>query len=528
MFKRIRKAITKITNILGGMTGMYKTLDKITDHPDIKITEEELIRIQRNKEFFKNEPEPIRFTDSNGDIQYRDQNTVNLSKIISKKLAKLVFNEGVTINVDDDATQEIVNDLLYDNRFRQVFGEELEGGYAISGLAIVPTYDELTETVKFVYCSADNFIPLDGNTNVVTEAAIINKYRQVESEALVFYTLFAIHKKTKTGYKIEHELYKSSDHNIVGQQVSLSTIEETAELSDVVTLEGLKNPLFVYIKLAGKNNVNYGSPLGLGVVDNAYRLLCNFNEKYDQYMNEVSTATRQLVASASFFEVKYDPITKRPLKIFDPKTQVWQKLDTDGENILEDFAPEIRAQAYIETLNFILRVIEQAVGFSSGTLSFDGKSVKTATEVISENTDTYQTRADNVLIIEQALSDLVTNSLYILDYYRDEEGFELPEDIKIEVDFDDGVFTSKTDRLKYIGQGTTLGLMSKQTAMIKAYGLSEEQAAEEWEKIRMEQQQTNPITSATMANFEAFGANELETAEDRKAREAEERRNNKE
>lgn len=526
MFKRIKNVITKITNIIGGLTGMYKTLDKVTDHPDIKITEGELIRIQRNKEFFKNEPEPIRFTDSNGDIQYRDQSTVNLSKIISKKLAKLVFNEGVTINISDDSVQDIVNEILSDNRFRQVFGEELEGGYAISGLAIVPTYDELTGGVKFVYCSADNFIPLDGNTNIVTEAAILNKYRQVEKESLVFYTLFAIHKQTKTGYKIKHELYKSKDENIIGEQVHLNTIPETEDLSDVVNLDGLKHPLFVYIKLAGKNNVNYGSPLGLGVVDNAYRLLCNFNDKYDLYMNEVDTATRQLVASASFFEVKYDDHGK-PIKIFDPKTQVWQKINTDdGENMIEDFAPEIRAAAYIETLNFILRVIEQSVGFSSGTLSFDGKSVKTATEVISENTDTYQTRADNVLIIEQALSDLVVNSLYIMDYYDDD--FEGPEEIKIEVDFDDGVFTSKTDRLKYIGQGTTLGLMSKHTAMMKAYGLSDEQAAEEWAKIREEQQQTSPITSATMANFQTFGADELETAEDRKAREAEQRRDNKE
>ncbi|MGJ8488611.1 hypothetical protein ACSFB5_12020, partial [Glaesserella parasuis] len=106
-------------------------------------------------------------------------------------MAKIVFNEGVAINVEvpdnEQATakaQSFINGVLDDNRFKQVFSEELEGGYAISGLAIVPNFDPVTQRLQFTYCSADNFVPLNGNTSTVSEAAILNHYRNVEKGVL--------------------------------------------------------------------------------------------------------------------------------------------------------------------------------------------------------------------------------------------------------------------------------------------------------------------------------------------------------
>ena len=505
MFKKIRNVLTKITNYLGGKTGMYKTLDRVTDHPDIKLSQAELIRIGRNKNFYKNEHEDVVFIDSNGERQTREYNAVNLSKIISRKIAKLVFNEGVNIELSDHESNEFINKVLHDNRFEQVFGEELEGGYAISGLAIVPDYDPRDKTIKFKYCSADNFIPLDGNTSVVTEAAILNHYRQVEGEVIAYYTLFAIHKRTDNGYKIIHELYRSEDSAKIGQEVSLKTIPETEQLAEEVDLIGLERPLFVYIKLAGKNNVNYGSPLGLGVIDNAYKQLCNFNDKYDMYMNEIDTATRQLVASSEFFEVSYDSFGV-PRRTFNPKTQIWQKLQTQ-DPLLQDFTPAIRAAEFIDSLNFILRIIEQSTGFSSGTFSFDGKSFKTATEVISENTDTYQTRADNVLIVKQAITDLILNTLYLGDYY---DLYNAVDNLEILVDFDDGVFTSKTERQEYAGKAKTFGLLSTRSAMMKAYGLTWEQANEEYAYILEEQRNADPTVYQGYAESKLYGVNEYE------------------
>lgn len=506
MFRRVRNVITKISNFIGGKTGMLKTLDAVTDHPLIKISPEELHRIQRNKGTYANRPTTVTYLDSNKNEKVRPFNTVNVVKIVSRKLAKLVFNEGVNINIDAEEAQEFIDGVLLKNRFRQVFGEELEGGYAVSGLAIVPDFDEATGTIKFSYCSADNFIPLDGNTSLITEAAILNRFRQVEKETLAHYTLFAFHIKVAGGYQIKHELYRSTEFEKVGQQVSLNTIPETEKLVPIINLEGLEQPLFVYIKLAGKNNVNYGSPLGLGVVDNSYGLLCNFNDKYDQYMNEIDTATRQLVASSSFFDVEYDEFGNRKMT-FNPGTQVYQKVNSE-DPIIQDFSPAIRATEFIDSLNFILRMIEQSTGFSAGTFNFDGRSMKTATEVVSENTDTYQTRADNVLILEQALIDLTLNCLYLADYHDLYNG---PDEVSITVDFDDGVFSSKEDKQKYAASGVTMGLMSKRTGMRKAYGLTEEEANEEYKRILEEMEQSSPDVWQSRSERDLLGPTEPTT-----------------
>ena len=47
------------------------------------------------------------------------------------------------------------------------------------------------------------------------------------------------------------------------------------------------------------------------------------------------------------------------------------------------------------------------LGVSAGMFTFDGKSMKTATEVVSENSDTYQMRNSIVSLVEISLKELV-------------------------------------------------------------------------------------------------------------------------
>lgn len=226
-------------------------------------------------------------------------------------------------------------------------------------------------------------------------------------------------------------------------------------------------------------------------------------------MNEIDTATRQLVASSEFFNVSYDH-NGNPRRTFNPRTQIWQKLKTE-DPIIQDFTPAIRATEYIESLNFILRIIEQSTGFSSGTFSFDGQSVKTATEVISENTDTYQTRSDNVLIVATALGDLLENCLYLGQYHDVYNG---QIDVDIVIDFDDGVFTSKAERQNYAVAGKSAGLLSVRTAMKRAFGWDDDQAQAEYDKIQEEKKTNTPSAFQQYSEQLQYGPNETPGAND--------------
>lgn len=489
-------------------------LINITDHEKIALSPSELVRVARNKEFYRNEFEDVEYWDANGRTCTRPFNSYPLSKIASRKLAKLVFNEGVSIAIEDNATDEFIQDILEKNRFSQVFGEELEGAYAVSGMAILPVFDAQTRSIKLTYHSADNFIPLGTSSSFVDEACIVTTMHEGD----VTYTLLAFHEKhgefgrvnpvsfrPEYGYKISYELYRSEVRGIVGKQVSLKSYGPTSGLSPVAVLLGRTEPLFSYVKLAGKNNKSYGSPLGLGVIDNSYQQLRNFNNTYDKYMDEIDTATRQLVASSHFFKADFDP-NGNVRQVFRTGTRAWQKLA--GEDpIIQDFSPEIRAEQYIQSLNYILELVAMDMSLSAGTFTFDGREVKTATQVISEDTDTYQTRADNVLIVSQALRDTVRNVLYLADYYGI---FKSSFDMDVSVDFDDGIFTSKMDKLNYVVAGRGAGLLSVKTAMRKAYGWSEEEADEEYQRIQDESKNsiTNNIATNTSIE-EMFGAEEM-------------------
>lgn len=477
MFDKL-KALFRIG---GAKIGMVETLNSITDHPKIAMSDSELSRIRNNKEIYRNVYGDIEYINSDGYRQTRPFHSLNVSKVVSRKLSKLVFNDGCNISLDDEKADEFLQSVFADNKFRKNFGEELEAGYAIGGLALRPYVDTNSGKIKISFCRADTFFPLQSNTNDISEAAIATVTQQAEGQKTIYYTLLEFHEWVDGKYRIRNELYRSEEQKQVGVRIPLNSLEKYKNLQEETILDGFSRPLFVYIKLAGKNNINLDSPLSLGVIDNAKRQLADINEKYDEFMWEIEEARRKILASDHFFRVKYDSNGK-PVKRFDSKTSVFQQLKSD-EPFIDEFAPSLRSTEFIASINFILRIIELQTGFSSGTFSFDGQSVKTATEIISENSETFSTRSDNVLIVEEALKELITTIFELAEAYK---LFNPVKELGINIDFDDGVFQSQDDKADYYSKLVTAGLTSKLTAIQKLTGVTEKEAKRIVYEIRAE------------------------------------------
>ncbi|MCO5506927.1 phage portal protein [Enterococcus faecium] len=477
MFDKL-KALFRIG---GAKIGMVETLNSITDHPKIAMSDSELSRIRNNKEIYRNVYGDIEYINSDGYRQTRPFHSLNVSKVVSRKLSKLVFNDGCNISLDDEKADEFLQLVFADNKFRKNFGEELEAGYAIGGLALRPYVDTNSGKIKISFCRADTFFPLQSNTNDISEAAIATVTQQAEGQKTIYYTLLEFHEWVDGKYRIRNELYRSEEQKQVGVRIPLNSLEKYKNLQEETILDGFSRPLFVYIKLAGKNNINLDSPLSLGVIDNAKRQLVDINEKYDEFMWEIEEARRKILASDHFFRVKYDSNGK-PVKRFDSKTSVFQRLKSD-ELFIDEFAPSLRSTEFIASINFILRIIELQTGFSSGTFSFDGQSVKTATEIISENSETFSTRSDNVLIVEEALKELITTIFELAAAYK---LFNPVKELGINIDFDDGVFQSQDAKADYYSKLVTAGLTSKLNAIQKLTGATEKEAKRIVYEIRTE------------------------------------------
>ena len=162
---------------------------------------------------------------------------------------------------------------------------------------------------------------------------------------------------------------------------------------------------------------------------------------------------------------------------FDSEQNVYLRLSTsdmDGGQ-LTDLTTPIRAEDYIKTINEGLSLFEMLLGVSAGMFTFDGQSLKTATEVVSENSDTYQMRNSIVSLVEQSIKELIISICEIGKLYDLYQG-EVPEMANITVNLDDGVFTDKNNELEYYTKALASGLVSREYAIQKALGVSEEGA----------------------------------------------------
>jgi A118 family predicted phage portal protein len=196
--------------------------------------------------------------------------------------------------------------------------------------------------------------------------------------------------------------------------------------------------------------------------------------------------------------VVVDPQSGLPRRYFDPGDETYEALASDDPNDLkiQDNSVELRVDEHIAALNAFLSILCLQLGFSANTFSFDEKSgIKTATEVISENSKTYKTIKTIQNQLAPSIEHLVRNIIDVATLYgmTTEDGQTVESlarnGYNVQVVFDDGV---TQDRQTNINEGVMLvgaGLLSKFSFLTdKKYGqgLTPEQAEEELARIRQE------------------------------------------
>src|SRR5690606_14912931 len=123
--------------------------------------------------------------------------------------------------------------------------------------------------------------------------------------------------------------------------------------------------------------------------------------------------------------------------------------------------------------NALLNVLAIQVGFSPGTFTFDGQGVKTATEIVSENSKTFKSKQSHEIIIEQGITDLIGCIKVLADLY---ELFPTPDEYKVTVYFDDSIAEDQNAEIDKQVKLVTNRLTSRKRAIMKLHGLTEEEA----------------------------------------------------
>lgn len=480
----------------GAKLGMVKSLNRITDDDRVAIDQNEYDRIQMAKAYYRDDLPNIWFRNSYGERRQRPLNTLNVTKLASKRLASIIFNEQCEISLENPELDKFVKQVVNDNHFNLQFEQHLETAVALGGLAARPYVDD-QNNIRIAWANADQFYPLHTNTDNISECVFASRSTRIENKQTVYYTLLEFHQwNGPDKYIITNELYRSTERNVVGEQVPLETLYPS--LQEQVEFNGIiKKPLFAYFKTPGANNQDLDSPLGMGIVDNSKNIIDAINHTHDAFVHEIRMGKRRIAVPAEMLRpgtsFGNNETTETHPRMFDADMDVYEQFYGNEDMKITDLTSDIRSDQFKSSIDYFLREFEEQTGFSAGTFSFDGQGVKTATEVVSENSTTYQTRSSYLTQVELFLNQLVTAILEVAntpEFFSDGQkrcGFNAEDDLKLSVHFDDGVFIDKdkqrSDELALV----SANVMPKKEYLIRNFGLSEQEADQWLSEVQQEQ-----------------------------------------
>lgn len=454
---------------------------------------------------------------------------LNTAKAVSAELASLVWGEECELRVSStgweektdpetgvivnpDPLNEFIQDVLTRNAFREKMQEFIEQGLALGGGAMKVWRDarrdregnEVPDSgwIRLGYCMADQFVPTAWDNAKVTEGVFISR----KAKGGYYYTRLEWHTWDGMTYTIRNELYRSEmqrgaqagqNQDILGIRVPLA---ELYPWLDEETVVPVGESLFSYWRTPIANNIDDNSPLGVSIYANALETLHAIDICYDSLVQEFRLGKKRIIVPARFLRTVVDPQTGAQRRYFDPNDETFVGMaDDDGTAGPHDISVELRVEEHTAALNALLSVLCLQLGFSATTFSFDeGAGLKTATEVVSENSKTYKTIKTVQNQLRPMLEHLVRNIIDVAILYDIQWNGQSVESLaaggyEVKITFDDGV---TQDRQTNLNEGVMLagaGILSKFTILTDSkygIGMTEKDALAELDRVKAERQTT--------------------------------------
>lgn len=458
----------------------------------------------------------------------RDMERMDMAKAISAELAGLIWSEQCEVHVSQgdgevQPLEDFVHDVLTKNNFWTKMQEHIEQSLALGGGAVKAWYEERHDSegnvvpdsgqIKLGFCMADQFVPTGWDNAKVYDAVFIDR----KAKDGYYYTRLEWHKWDGLTYWVSNELYRadmpkkgdiSEPQDILGFRYPLETIYPY--LNDSTPLEGLSTSLFAYYRPAMANNLDDNSPLGVSIYANAMGTLKALDIAFDSFVREFKLGRKRIIVPAKCIRTVIEPETGMPRRYFDTSDEAYEALATDDMDSLkiQDNSVELRVDEHVSAINALLSILCLQVGFSAGTFTFDSaQGLKTATEVISENSKTYKTIKGHQLQVKAAIDQIVNAIIQVAAIYDLQwEGYSIRSLAELgwecKVVFDDSILQ---DRQTNINEGVLLvgnGLMSKKRFMVETLGMTEDEADREIRQIADE----GAVSGSILDKLEMGGA----------------------
>lgn len=422
------------------------------------------------------------------DYVKKEMKKLCMAKKICEDKAGFILNDRLEISTKDNA-KESLNETLEDNNFMVEGSQLLEKSYALGTGAMVQ-FKDANGKVIIDYVSAYNVIPLSrGNENKISKIAFVSKISDEEYYLSIHTLITNMEVKQFGSWVIQNSKVTIDDDCKTLDFIELS---EQEIKSGVYTAYYSPVPLFQLIKPNIVNNIEIDSKLGISCFANAIDQLQAVDMIYDSYYEEIQNGRSRIFVNEEMARIKFDE-NSQPQRYFHKGDTTFYgiKMGKDAkENIIHD-TPKLRTEELSQSINDMLNMLSFKVNLGNNYYDFnDGNVEKTATEVISEDSDLYRQVKKDELIIDKALKDLCRAILFL-------KGENHQEEIKIK--FDDSIVMDDTQ----IKKDALLELNSGVIDRIEYFKTVRKMTVEEATKLSNEIEARKPkLDDAEVIDFE--------------------------
>ena len=400
------------------------------------------------------------YTVQNGDRQVECRRySLGMGKKLCEDWANLLMNEKVQITLEGQKEQDFIDLVLTENNFTVKANEMQEMKSALGTVAYVPRVigQEISESGDIVpgnasgivldYVTIENIYPLSWQNGYISECAFSSEVTRGGKD----YLYLQIHRREDNGnYVIENRIYRYDNEQLADEQ--LVNVKGFENIPPVVHT-GSDKRQFVIDRPNIANNVNYLLPTGIAIYANAIDVLQGVDIAYDSYVNEFKLGKKRIMVKPSAAQY----LDGTPA--FDPDDVVFYVMPEDTENgaVVTPIDMTLRTAEHNTGIQDQLNILSSKCGFGETYYRFDGGSVATATQVISENSTMFRTIKKMEIVLEQALVELCR---ILLRLGNTSMNAGLNEDVEISIDFDDSIIEDKQTDFSRDMQLLSAGIMN--------------------------------------------------------------------
>lgn len=407
---------------------------------------------------------------------YDENNTVKgehhtrFVNVLTNYMATLATNE-ILLSAGTGARADYINDQI--NRFVMPSIRPNMQFAGVGGEVILKPFVS-GKNIYSEIVTADRYYPTRINGAGFVEAGFFTDFDTLNGKTVVRIERFDLQKE---GLYINNKAYYSGKSGLNGE-IPLTEVYRWKDIQPDILVKDIDRVHYATLKMPFANCIDNTSKLPVSIFANAMDALKELDFIFSEFLHEVHTGERRLIFDRSTLkEFKGKP----PLEYSELATKFYIVLNGNPDQIKEpykDYTPEMRIEEYQQAINIVIRLIEMLCGFSAGTFTFDVRTGKmTATQVISEDKDTYNTIK---AIQESGMAQGIKDLIYLYDVYATLYGLAPAGKVEPSVVFGDSIFEDTAVEFSRRKQMVDSNLLKGEKFVGWYFGISDEEAKTEY------------------------------------------------